>query len=155
MSINSKIRRAISLTTRLGRLTYRISRQFETGGLSDCGINTDSGAFLYQRACQQTPNGDVVEIGSCYGRSTLYLAAGVQTSGRGYVWAVDPHTGDCSWDRTKNVSTYEIFLHNIHKFGFYHQVRPLKMTSQEAAAQWTDRPIRLLFIDGWHSYERS
>jgi hypothetical protein len=33
------------------------------------------------------------------------------------------------------------------------RVKPLKMTSKEAAHAWNRTPIRILFIDGWHSYE--
>ncbi len=33
------------------------------------------------------------------------------------------------------------------------RVKPLKMTSQEAGKAWNGTPIRILFIDGWHSYE--
>jgi glycosyltransferase involved in cell wall biosynthesis/predicted O-methyltransferase YrrM len=147
-----RAKKLLALATPIGRLSYKLGRHLETGGLPNCGVPEPAGRFLFSIA-QTTPgNGEIVEIGSCFGRSTIYLAEGARHANRGTVWAVDPHTGDIAWDLGR-VSTYEVFLRNIREFGVESRVKPLKMTSKEAAQAWNGTPIRVLFIDGWHSYE--
>ena len=148
----ARAKRLLSLASPVGRLSYKMGRHLETGGLPDCGVPEPAGRFLYSIAETSQGNGEIVEIGSCFGRSTIYLAKGARRSNCGTVWAVDPHTGDIAWDLGR-VSTYEVFLRNIRKFGVESRVKPLKMTSQKAAKAWNGTPIRILFIDGWHSYE--
>jgi glycosyltransferase involved in cell wall biosynthesis/predicted O-methyltransferase YrrM len=147
-----RAKKLLALATPLGRLSYKLSRRLETGGLPDCGVPEAAGRFLFSSAERTPGNGEIVEIGSCFGRSTIYLAEGARHADRGSVWAVDPHTGDIAWDLGR-VSTYEVFLRNLRKFGVESRVKPLKMTSKEAAQAWNGNPIRILFIDGWHSYE--
>jgi glycosyltransferase involved in cell wall biosynthesis/predicted O-methyltransferase YrrM len=150
--LKARTKKLLALATPVGRLSYKLDRHLETGGLPDCGVPESAGRFLYSIAETKRGNGEIVEIGSCFGRSTIYLAEGARHAGRGTVWAVDPHTGDIAWD-LGHVSTYEVFLRNIRKFGVESRVKPLKMTSKEAAHAWNRTPIRILFIDGWHSYE--
>jgi len=147
-----RAKKLLALTTPVGRLSHKLGRHLETGGLPDCGVPEPAGRFLFSIAGTTRGNGDILEIGSCFGRSTIYLAKGVRRSNHGTVWAVDPHTGDIAWDLGR-VSTYEVFLRNIRKFGVENRIKPLKMTSKEAAHAWNGTPIRILFIDGWHSYE--
>jgi glycosyltransferase involved in cell wall biosynthesis/predicted O-methyltransferase YrrM len=147
-----RTRKLLALATPVGRLSYKLGHHLETGGLPDCGVPEPAGRFLYSIAKTTPGNGEIVEIGSCFGRSTIYLAEGARHASRGTVWAVDPHTGDIAWDLGR-VSTYEVFLRNIRKFGVENRVKPLKMTSKEAAHAWNGVPIRVLFIDGWHSYK--
>jgi predicted O-methyltransferase YrrM len=150
--VKARAKRLLTLAAPVGRLSYKLARHLETGGLPDCGVPEPAGRFLYSIAETTRGTGEIVEIGSCFGRSTIYLAKGARRSNRGTVWAVDPHTGDIAWNLGR-VSTYEVFLRNIRKFGVESRVQPLKMTSQEAAQAWNGNPIRILFIDGWHSYE--
>lgn len=148
----SRAKRLLTLITPVGRLSYKLSHHLETGGLPDCGVPEPAGKFLFSIAEKNPAKGEIVEIGSCFGRSTIYLAQGSRRADRGKVWAVDPHTGDIAWHLGR-VSTYEVFLRNIRRFGVEDRVKPLKMTSKEAAQNWNGDPIRILFIDGWHSYE--
>ncbi|HXI85235.1 MAG TPA: class I SAM-dependent methyltransferase [Verrucomicrobiae bacterium] len=148
----ARAKKLLALTTPVGRLSYKMGHHLETGGLPDCGVPEPAGRFLFSIAGTTRGNGDIVEIGSCFGRSTIYLAKGARHADHGTVWAVDPHTGDIAWDLGR-ISTYEVFLRNIRKFGVENRVKPLKMTSKEAAQAWNGAPIRILFIDGWHSYE--
>jgi len=152
LRLKARAKRLLSLATPVGRLSFKLSRHLERGGLPDCGVPEPAGRFLFSIAETTPGNGEIVEIGSCFGRSTIYLAKGAYRSDCGTVWAVDPHTGDIAWHLGR-VSTYEVFLQNIRKFGVESRVKPLKMTSQEAARSWNGAPIRILFIDGWHSYE--
>ena len=105
--------------------------------------------------------GAVLEVGSLYGRSTCYLAAGSKRNGRETVVAVDTFQGSPEHqagqaaeqaDIVREGSTFKTFLRNLARHDLADWVRPLKMTSEEAAAQWSG-PIRLLFLDGDHAYE--
>jgi predicted O-methyltransferase YrrM len=107
--------------------------------------------------------GAVVEIGSYMGRSTCFLALGVKRASRPPVVAVDhfggspEHQAGASHESKVLVAegtTYNQFLRNLEKAGVAEHVRPVRSGSLEAARGWRE-PIRLLFIDGDHSYEAS
>ncbi len=106
--------------------------------------------------------GGIVEIGSYTGKSTCYLARGSKRARREKVTAVDHFLGSPEHQRGgANESAYvvrgdlfAVFTENLAKAEVDDWVRPLRMGSAEAAAQWS-HPIRLLFIDGDHSYEAS
>lgn len=107
--------------------------------------------------------GGIVEIGSFFGKSTCWLAAGTKKAQREKVTAVDHFKGSPEHQAgqacaspllEREGTTYNAFLENIRKFGVEDWVVPMRMSSEEAAAQWSG-PIRLLFIDGDHSYEAS
>jgi predicted O-methyltransferase YrrM len=107
--------------------------------------------------------GDIVEIGSFKGRSTCHLALGAKLAGRERVTAIDHFAGSpehqlgqpfADQEIAEHGSTYPAFRRNLERHGLWEQVEPLRMSSAEAARAWA-RPIRLLFIDGDHSYEQT
>lgn len=107
--------------------------------------------------------GAVVEIGSYLGRSTCFLALGAKRGARPPVVAVDHFLGSPEHQPdAKNPSpvlkaegtTYNAFVRNLERAGLSDHVRAIRMGSVEAARDWRE-PIRLLFIDGDHSYEAS
>jgi predicted O-methyltransferase YrrM len=107
--------------------------------------------------------GSVVEIGSYMGRSTSFLALGVKRASRPPVVAVDhfggspEHQAGASHESKVLVAegtTYNQFLRNLEIAGVAEHVRPIRAGSREASRGWQE-PIRLLFIDGDHSYEAS
>ena len=100
-----------------------------------------------------TNGGAVVEIGSYLGRSTVVLASAAADQGDDDVFAVDPHTAALGIEGEREHDTRAEFLANIERAGLRSHVRLLHMTSAEAAAQWNGAPVRLLFVDGWHSRE--
>ena len=97
--------------------------------------------------------GNIVEIGSFLGHSTIIMAKG--TNG-GTVYAIDPHIGICQQGDEDNSApvgdTWKAFNTNIAFMEVSHKIQPLKMTSEAAVANW-DKPIDLLFIDGSHRYK--
>jgi predicted O-methyltransferase YrrM len=102
--------------------------------------------------------GEIVEIGSFAGRSTIWLAKGAQLKKRSKVYAVDPHTGDPYRENLERVrkefsygQEYE-FRKNINQAGVSNVVVPIVKTS-EAAAKDFAWPVRFLFIDGIHEYD--
>jgi predicted O-methyltransferase YrrM len=125
--------------------------------------------LLYELARRGPGQGAIVEIGSAWGRSTIYLARGSQRAGRERVYAIDPHTGDPSYLASgehygiwradvprppagEGFSTLPAFLANIQRFGVAGQVEPVVAASTTAAATLDPGPIRLLYIDGLHTY---
>jgi predicted O-methyltransferase YrrM len=105
--------------------------------------------------------GAVVEIGSYLGRSTAFLALGVKRAGRPPVVAVDhfegspEHQAGASHESGVLVAegtTFHQFQRNLERAGAAAHVRAIRARSIEAARGWRE-PIRLLFIDGDHSYE--
>lgn len=106
--------------------------------------------------------GAVVEIGSFKGRSTGYLALGLQLEKRGKLVAIDHFLGSPEHQRgaeheDRDIAcigaTYPAFVKNMNTLGVMDDVIVLRMSSADAAPHW-DAPIRLLFIDGDHSYEQ-
>lgn len=138
----------------LNELTEEISR---IPGM----ITNESGQFLFIMAFAQQSRGDIVEIGSWQGKSTIFLAKAALLSGNGRVYAVDHFKGNVGKERFYIVRKRDLsdlregFLTNIKSFGLENHVTLLDMTSSEASAilKKNNVPIRLLFIDGSHEYD--
>jgi len=96
--------------------------------------------------------GLIVEIGSFKGRSTVMLASVAAHYGLGPVVAIDPHNFNLSTTSTRpGPSTLDDFLRSLHTAGLTGQVEFHHAFSKDVGKSWT-RPIRLLWIDGDHSY---
>lgn len=136
---------------------------------------------LYALAHHGPGEGAIVEIGSAWGKSTIFLASGSKRAGRERVFAIDPHTGDPTyleqdlspfWPPRRRLpftpapdismlkpthgeqfTSYEAFQRNLQRFRLDDWVVPIVSTSEEASRSWNGTPIRLLFVDGLHSYE--
>ncbi|GMV93086.1 MAG: hypothetical protein AMXMBFR82_28640 [Candidatus Hydrogenedentota bacterium] len=124
----------------------------------------DMQGYVLSLMAEQGPGvGAVVEIGSFKGRSTAWLAYGAKTAGREKVTAIDPFTGSPEhqagqeWadsDLAALGSTLPVFEENLRKLDLFDHVTPVVSTSADAAREWKG-PIRLLFVDGDHSYDGS
>jgi predicted O-methyltransferase YrrM len=120
--------------------------------------------------------GHVVEVGSFKGRSSCWLATGLKRRIQLFpttppappqsprVFAVDHFTGSPEHqpggtypdpDIAEHGSTLPAFTANINRLGLGDMIEPVPQASLKAAAEWSRGPIRLLFIDGDHSYEAS
>jgi MMP 1-O-methyltransferase len=115
------------------------------------------GYALMLYAANGPGRGAIVEIGSWMGLSTCWLAAGAQAAGREKVYAVDSFDGGPALKGQEIIrnegTTYTRFIENIEAQGFLGNVEPIIASSQEAARRWNGGAIRLLFIDGEHTYE--
>lgn len=131
-----------------------LARRF---GAIEGWINDIEGYVLYRLARDGEGEGAIVEIGSWMGKSTAWLAAGSMARAREPVHAIDTFAGSPEHQETavlrEEGTTYHRFTDNLEKAGVFDHVEPLVATSLEAAADWDGRPVRLLFIDGDHSYE--
>lgn len=109
--------------------------------------------FLCLLAVVATTSGDVLEIGSYKGKSTVVLAKSVRFAGGDGIVAVDPLSLPSSTDpnmRDKCALPEQfrktLVEHDVDSIVEFHQ-----MCSHELGRMW-DRPLRLLWIDGDHTY---
>lgn len=121
------------------------------------GYLTDREArFLALLAAYPTAGGVVLEIGSHKGKSTVILARAAAFGSAGPVVAVDPLTSPSPTDPDLKgaASVLPEFRENLRRAGVQDLVEFHAMTSAELAARWeAGRRIRLLWIDGNHTYE--
>lgn len=112
--------------------------------------------FVMAAAALAPAKGKNLEIGSFKGRSTVGIAYVTRELGLGRVVAVDPHTSPASTDpdlRSRGQTTsYDDFVANLNSAGVLDQVEIRRAFSYDLARDWKD-PIRLLWIDGDHTYE--
>ena len=115
-------------------------------------LRTDEIRLLFLAAARPTGEGEVLEIGSYKGRSTVALARGALYAGQERVVGCDPFTSPASTDLVVGRETYEAFSAALERHGLTDHVEVHQQCSGELAASWA-RPIRLLWIDGDHTYE--
>ena len=110
--------------------------------------------FLTMVAACPTAQGDVLEIGSFKGKSTVVLAKAAQLAGDERIYAVDPLTAPCETDPDLrgDESSLKDFKANIERCGIADAIEFHQMFSYQLAEEWT-RPLRLLWIDGDHTYK--
>ncbi len=96
--------------------------------------------------------GEILEIGSFMGKSTTVLAKSARLSRGARIVAVDPLTLSSPTDPSGTAASLPsafkrtLDTHGVTDVVEFHQVR-----SQELAEGW-DRPLRLLWVDGDHTY---
>jgi len=110
-------------------------------------------SFLYDAACAaERLDGVIVEIGAYKGRSAVTMGF----AGSSDIYSVDPFKERTLQDGSIVPFNITDFATNIKKAGLEGRVNPIVMTSKLARDHWTrnvSKPIKLLFIDGDHSYE--
>lgn len=118
------------------------------------GFLTEREARFLALAAACTPaRGVILEIGSFKGKSTVGLASVAARYRLGRVVAVDPHTAPSSTDPGlgSEASSFEAFQRTLARAGLTDHVEVHRTFSRELAINW-NRPIRLLWIDGDHTY---
>lgn len=110
--------------------------------------------FLALMAACPTADGEILEIGSFKGKSTVILAKAAALGGNGKVHAVDPMIApsETDPDLRGQESSLPDFQKNIESQGVASQVDFHQNFSYELAKTWT-KPLRLLWIDGDHTYK--
>ena len=112
--------------------------------------------LLYLLAREIPGPGVTLEIGSFKGLATTALAYGVRHGGHQRVHTVDPHTGDRQDLEARGatvLSSEAAFRRSLEIAGITDDVTAYVMKSDDLAPQWARRPIRVLFVDGWHGYD--
>ena len=110
--------------------------------------------FLALLAACPTANGEILEIGSFKGKSTVILAKSAALSGNSTVHAVDPMTApsETDPDLRGDVSSFADFQKNIKAHKVAENIEFHQNFSFELAKDWS-KPLRLLWIDGDHTYK--
>lgn len=113
-------------------------------------LSSTQGELLCGLAQLNPSLGTVVEIGSFLGRSTICLAQGCRRIKADKMYTIDNFVGDLHIGLRRNF--FDDFWANIRKYQLEDWVIPLVSDSVQASQKWT-KGIRLLFIDGNHSYQ--
>ena len=110
--------------------------------------------FLCLLAAVPTTSGEILEIGSFKGKSTVVLAKSLKLiNNNNCVIAVDPMTLPASTDPTTDStsSLYSEFKKNLRDHNVDSVVEFYQMFSQDLSLGW-NRKLRFLWIDGDHTY---
>ena len=109
--------------------------------------------FLALLAASPTARGEVLEIGSFKGKSTVILAKAAALTANPRICAVDPLTAPSATDPDLRgaESSLPDFQKNLAAHNVAEQVEFHQTFSFELAKTWA-RPLRLLWIDGDHTY---
>ncbi len=111
--------------------------------------------MLWDCASAVQPSGQIVEIGSFRGRSTIVLARAIGADVT--LIAIDPHAGN---DRGPQeiegfeehaAADYDVFRENLERAGISDRVRHLRKFSK-VAIEDVSGDIDLLYIDGAHRF---
>jgi len=113
-------------------------------------LGKKEGRLLYDLVLNSSGVGEVVELGAYQGKSTICLAQALKKIGKGSLITVDNFNGDKYTG--KSDSFFNVFMDNLHKYDLEEWVTPLNSDFNDAS-QIFNKKIRLLFIDGSHSYE--
>ena len=132
--------------------------QFTTDLLNDVSrvegyLATNEMRFLALMAAFPTAGGEILEIGSFKGKSTIILARASALAGDAIMNAVDPMTApsETDPDLRGQASSLDDFQRNLSEHGVADRVRFHQTFSHQLAKTW-DTPLRLLWIDGDHTY---
>ena len=117
-------------------------------------LGEEESRFLVMLAACAPAEGAIVEIGSFKGKSTIALASVASRYGLEPVVAIDPHTAPSSTDPdlAPGASSFDEFVAAIRSANLERYVDARRTFSREVAESWS-RPIRLLWIDGEHTYK--
>ena len=111
-------------------------------------------SFLALAAACPTALGEVLEIGSFKGKSTIILAKSAEFNGDSVIHAVDPMIAPSETDPDLHgaPSSFPDFQKNIREHGVEDRICFHQKFSFELAQSW-DKPLRFLWIDGDHTYK--
>jgi len=116
-------------------------------------FNKEEGEIIYS-AVKSTKDmtGEVIEIGSYYGKSTFWLASAVKEDNRKMV-CIDHFLGSQEHQKALGgKTTFDTYIANMKRYDLYENIIIIASSSSKATQIW-DKPIKFLFIDADHDYE--
>lgn len=114
-------------------------------------LSADEAELLYRLATEVPENGNIVEIGSYRGKSTVCLGLGARWA-KANVWAIDPHENyQVNAETHYGMENHAALLRNLLDFGVAETVRVVALPSEDVCDVWSYHPD-LVFIDGSHEY---
>jgi len=122
-----------------------------------CGLEGYIGEREFRALCMLAAaapaGGETVEIGSFKGKSTIGVASIARAFSFGTVVSIDPHNAPCETDPDlpDSGTSFDDFERGLTQAGLREHVEAHRAPSHTAAIGW-NRPIRLLWIDGDHTY---
>lgn len=113
------------------------------------------GMALADFANQVPADQEIVELGVFQGRTALIMAWGAKQGNGAHVTAIDP------WDLPGNVydppftdaDSRAWAEYRIRELGYTDRIELVHAFSAEIAADWSGKPVGLLFVDGDHTRE--
>jgi predicted O-methyltransferase YrrM len=126
-----------------------------TSRLAKGMFNPHETRLLYRTARDLRGGGDIAEVGSWMGRTSIILGLALQDARAARrIYAIDPHVGSEEHQDfiRRHGSTFDDFRRNVEYAGVAELIEPLVMRSEEGAKLLLERGIRLrmAFIDGAH-----
>jgi predicted O-methyltransferase YrrM len=118
-------------------------------------LSEDQARRLWNAALELTGPGQIVEIGSFRGRSTIVLSRAA--SDEVQIVAIDPHGGgdrgpqEIAPDAIAGEADYQTFHDNLTRAGVDELVRHVRKPSDRALDDLAG-PIDVLYVDGAHRY---
>ena len=143
----------INSATRLLKVACDDEEELMLDALNDIpsAVNSNQTQALYWLARNSAAAGDIVEIGSDQGKSTIALSWGASRNTRpGEVHAVDPFLGGVELTGPERQNLFE---RNLAKFNA-RNVRLHRLFSGDYRRQ-RETPVRVLFVDAAHDYFNS
>jgi len=152
----SRANRRVRIAEDLDHIEEIVDRGWRLVSTTTGYLSEREARFLMAAAALAPAEGKNLEIGSFKGRSTVGIAYVTRELGLGKVVAVDPHTSPASTDpdlkRAGQTTSYDDFVTNLRTAGVFERVEIKRAYSHDLAREWKD-PLRLLWIDGDHTYE--
>jgi MMP 1-O-methyltransferase len=126
--------------------------------------NGEETKVLHDYATNIIPDGNIIEIGSWLGLSTITLALSLKERNSNYqLFSIDPH--DIEHSKSTDVTTdfwngiepgfdwHKKYIENLRKWGVRKHVISIREKSQDAFDYFQEQTISMVFIDGDHSKE--
>ena len=112
---------------------------------------------IYSEIVKESKDKDAfVEIGTFYGKSTIFLANEIKNSGKDLpFFTVDPWNNSLIDEKGRKFPecSMDKFMANAKSCGVDRYVIPIPGLSIVAAKSFADKSLKFVFIDGEHSYE--
>lgn len=110
---------------------------------------------FYKMQVQQFNNAVFVEVGSWQGQSSCFMAVEILNSSKNIdFYCVDTWEGSAEHQNKEIIKSgqlYSKFLENIEPVK--QVIKPMRMSSVDAAREFKDESVDFVYLDGSHDYE--